>query len=142
VKYRGETSEKEASNMNDRGVCCTVQRPGQHPRGDLRLGVSKEVLLKAGLPISSCTPCAAQILQEDASKSRRWADHVAQDPNDSQLGVEASSRLQWRFRGERNSIFMQNTTDSGSACYLLGIWSALEAEIHHQLSSSLFELAL
>jgi hypothetical protein len=61
----------------------TVQGPAQHPRGDLRLGVSKEILLKAGLPISSsasCTPCAAQILQKDALNSRRWADHVAQDP--------------------------------------------------------------
>jgi hypothetical protein len=71
--------------MNDchdyphRGVCYTVQGPGQHPRGDLRLGVSKEILLKAGLPISSSTPCAAQILQRDVSKSRRWADHAAQD---------------------------------------------------------------
>jgi hypothetical protein len=100
----GATSEKEASNVNDRHgcprrrVCCTVQGPGEHPRGDLRLGVSKEILLKAGLPISSCTPYAAQILQNDASKSRRWADHAAQNPDDSQLGVEASARLQGRFR--------------------------------------------
>jgi hypothetical protein len=77
--------------MNDRhdcpyrGVCCTVQSRGQANIPEViqdycTVGVSKEILLKAGLPISICTSCAAQILQKDASKFRRWTDHDAQDP--------------------------------------------------------------
>jgi hypothetical protein len=113
VKYRGETSGKEASNMNDRhdcphrGVCCTVRGPGQHPRGDLRLGVSE--LRKRFCSRLGFRSRAPHLVQ------RKFFKAMSQNPDDGLIMLHKARMI--RNQGSRhlqgyNGVFVGSETVS------------------------------